>query len=146
MTTTTPPEPTLEVVEDVDQADNDFVHNGLRGYNKQFTPDDWRRLCVFLRDAGGAIVGGLLGDTHWGWLAVHILWLDERYRGQGYGDRILGAAEAEARARGCRHVQLDTFTFQARPFYEARGYRVFGQVEDYPAGTDYTRYYLTKPL
>jgi hypothetical protein len=31
-------------------------------------------------------------------------------------------------------VQLDTFTFQARPFYEARGYRVYGELADFPAG------------
>lgn len=147
MTTDNPlPEPTLEVVDTADPADADFVHAGLRAHNEQFVAEDWRRLYVFLRDAGGAIVGGLLGDTFWGWLAVHILWIDARYRGQGYGDRVLRAAEDEARARGCRHVQLDTLSFQARPFYEARGYRLYGQLENFPAGSGHTRYYLTKPL
>ena len=97
-------------------------------------------------DADGAIVGGLLGHLYWGWLSVETLWVDERYRGQGLGGRLLDMAEAEARQHGCAHVQLDTLTFQARPFYEARGYRVYGELADFPAGTEYRRFYLTKQL
>ena len=41
---------------------------------------------------------------------------------------------------------LDTLSFQARPFYEKLGYRVYGQLEDFPAGSGHTRYYLTKTL
>jgi hypothetical protein len=37
---------------------------------------------------------------------------------------------------------LDTFSFQARPFYEKLGYEVFGQLEDYPRG--HSRYFLQK--
>ena len=39
---------------------------------------------------------------------------------------------------------MDTFSFQARPFYEKLGYRVFGQLPDYPRGQ--TRYFLAKAL
>jgi len=39
-----------------------------------------------------------------------------------------------------------TLSFQARPFYEARGYQLYGRLEDFPAGSGHTRYYLTKPL
>ncbi len=139
-------EPTLEVVDAAEAADVEFVHVGLRTYNAQFAAQDWRRLFVFLRDEAGVIVGGLLGDTGWGWLYVKVLWIDERYRGRGLGDRALRAAEDEARARGCRHAQLDTLTFQARPFYEARGYRVFGTLDDFPAGSGHQHFYLAKDL
>jgi hypothetical protein len=44
------------------------------------------------------------------------------------------AAEAYARERGCRHVQLSTFSFQARPFYEKHGYEVFATLENCPVG------------
>ena len=138
--------PTMELLDTADPADVEFVHNGLRGYNALHAPPDFAHLYVFLRDEHGALVGGLLGGTFWGWLAVDILWIDERYRGQGYGERLLAAAEAEGRRRGCVHVQLDTLSFQARPFYEKLGYRVYGELEDYPAGTGHKRYYLTKQL
>jgi hypothetical protein len=46
--------------------------------------------------------------------------------------------------RGCVGVWLDTFSFQARGFYEKLGYRVFGEVADYPPG--HTRHFLKKSL
>lgn len=139
-------EPTMVVLDAAERADVDFVHDGLRRYNDQYAPPGFTHLYVFLRDGEGTLVGGLLGVTYWGWLVIDVLWVDERFRGQGYGDRMLAAAEDEARRRGCSRVQLDTLSFQARPFYEKRGYRVFGELEDFPAGSEHTRYYLTKKL
>lgn len=146
MISPTTPQPTMEMRDAADKVDIDFVHNGLRHYNDQFADSGYRHLYIFLRLDDGAIVGGLLGVTYWGWLSVDILWIDERFRGRGYGERMLAAAEEEARQRGCRHVQLDTLSFQARPFYEKLGYRVYGALEDFPAGSEHVRYYLVKDL
>lgn len=144
---TEPTPPTIEIRDAADPADKTFVHDGLRAYNETFTGgDSYRPLFVFLRDDAGALAGGLLGDTYWGWLYISIFWIDDRYRGQGLGERMIAAAEDEARARGCRHVHLDTMSFQARPFYEKLGYRVYGTLPDFPAGSGHERYYLTKEL
>lgn len=55
---------------------------------------------------------------------------------------LMRTTEREAVARGCAHAHLNTFSFQARPFYEKLGYQVFGQLRDYPSGR--TRYFLCK--
>ena len=47
-----------------------------------------------------------------GWLQVRTLWISEAVRGQGYGSRLLEAAEAYAKERACGGVSLDTFSFQ----------------------------------
>jgi len=47
---------------------------------------------------------------------------------------MLAQAEREALARGCRGAWLDTYSFQAREFYERQGYSVFGILDDYPPG------------
>ena len=44
-------------------------------------------------------------------------------RGQGLGTELLALFEGEARARGCTHVFVTSFTFQAPGFYERHGYR-----------------------
>jgi hypothetical protein len=44
------------------------------------------------------------------------------------------AAEAEAVAAGCTDAVLDTFSFQARRFYEWHGYHVYATLEGYPPG------------
>ncbi len=101
-------------------------------------------LTVLLRDASGAIHGGLLGAVVWTWLYVDVLWVADAHRGAGHGSRLLAAAEEEAVRLGCRAAHLDTFGFQARPFYEKHGYQVFGALDDYPQGE--SRYFLWKRL
>jgi len=51
-------------------------------------------------------------------------------------------AEAEARARGCIGIWLNTFSFQARGFYEKLGFTLIGQIDDYPVG--HQRFFLQK--
>ncbi|MHC5538860.1 GNAT family N-acetyltransferase [Singulisphaera rosea] len=97
-----------------------------------------------LRDESGAILGGLIGNRHWGWLRIDILAVDGSLRGEGWGSRLVLEAESLAIASGCHHAWVDTFSFQARPFYERLGYRVFGELADYPTGE--TRYFLSKSL
>lgn len=54
------------------------------------------------------------------------------------------AAEQEAISRGCQFAQVDTFSFQARPFYEKHGYQLKMTLENVVGG--YHRYYLVKIL
>jgi ribosomal protein S18 acetylase RimI-like enzyme len=67
-------------------------------------------------------------------MTVLRLWINEAYRGNGIGRRLLEAAEEQARKSGCLHVAVDTTEFQARGFYEKQGYSVYAVQEDYPAG------------
>jgi GNAT superfamily N-acetyltransferase len=93
-----------------------------------------RLLVIPIRDDDGAVVGGLWGHTLLRWLHVELLIVPESRRGQGIGGTLLTLAEAEARDRGCIGVHLTTFSFQAAPFYEKRGYARFGTLADDPPG------------
>jgi GNAT superfamily N-acetyltransferase len=97
-----------------------------------------------IRDVEGKIIAGLCGETRWGWLSVETLAVEEGYRHQKIGSQLLDAAEAEAQKRHCHGVFLDTYSFQAREFYERKGYTVYGKLEDFPKG--YTKFYLWKAL
>lgn len=133
----------LSVEDDPPAADVEAVVRGLVSFNdRRAEPEGWRRLAVLVRADGGSLAGGLLGYTHWGWLFVSHVWLAEALRGRGLGRELLLRAEREALARGCRHAHLDTFSFQARGFYESLGYEVFGTLEDFPPG--HTRFFLRK--
>jgi GNAT superfamily N-acetyltransferase len=65
-------------------------------------------------------------------------------RGRGVGTELLRQAEQEARARSCRHMWLDTYDFEARPFYERLGFEVFGQLEG--PTPFYPRFFMRKVL
>ena len=118
---------------------------GLVAYNtEQAGSSHHQVVAIAVRDGEGNICGGLSGAINWNWLFVKLLWVGESLRGQGYGTALIAAAEREALAHGCDHVYLDTFSFQARGFYERLGYAVFGQLEDFPPG--HTRYFLQKRI
>jgi GNAT superfamily N-acetyltransferase len=121
------------------------VREGLALYNVAVTGHShYSPLAIFLKDERDAILGGALGHLWGGWLDLDALWVSELFRGQGYGARLLEAAENEARAQGCHGVYLTTFSFQARPFYEKFGYEVVANIPDYPKGHSY--YVLKKAL
>lgn len=87
-----------------------------------------------IRDAAGAVQGGMIARISWQWLYVETIAVAPALRGGGWGSRLMDAAEAVARGRGCTGARLDTYSFQARGFYEKRGYRVVGTIEDCPPG------------
>jgi steroid delta-isomerase-like uncharacterized protein len=124
-------------------GDRSIVIDGLRAFNTTRIGDYGRRwIDLFVRDGSGNAVGGLLALTVWNWLYVDTVWLPESLRGRGLGSALLAEAESRAKALGCRASFLDTFDFQALPFYERHGYRVFGVQEDFPPG--HRHYYLRK--
>ena len=127
-------------------ADLDTIERGLVEHAAEvgIEPRNHGALACFARDERGRTIGGLVGDTVWGWLQVRQLWVVSAQRRKGYGSGLLDAAEREAERRGCHHAMLDTFDFQARAFYERHGYAVFGTLQDFPRG--HVRLFMSKAL
>jgi GNAT superfamily N-acetyltransferase len=135
----------LEIAEKPRAEDRKPILDGLIAYNTAVAgPSHMRPLCVRVRDDDAQVAGGLWGYTMRGWLFVELLYLPEIARRARLGTRVMAMAEQEARTRGCIGAWLDTFSFQARPFYERLGYRVFGELVDYPPG--HRRFFLAKRL
>lgn len=117
------------------ERDWQLIEENLDRFNIQSTGyDDYLPLAILVRDAGGTICAGLTAFTWGGTLRIRSLWVQEDLRKQGYGSRLLEAAEQEARNRGCKQAVLETHSFQAPRFYPARGYTVCGVINDNPVG------------
>lgn len=117
----------------------------LRTFTRASVPTlDNHDFALLLKDEAGVLHGGLIALSRWGSFLIDILAVSEELRGQGWGSTLMLKAEAEARRRGCHHMRLDTYAFQARPFYEAHGFAVFGQID----GPEpyYPHYFMMKRL
>lgn len=135
----------MRIDDQVSDSDEAAVVSGLRAFNlERLGPSNEQPVKLVARADDGSVVGGLLGHTKWRWMYVSKLWVAESVRGEGVGSKLMVTAETLARARGCTDVSLDTFEFQARPFYERLGYQLFGTLEGFPPG--FRQYFLTKRL
>jgi ribosomal protein S18 acetylase RimI-like enzyme len=122
-----------------------FVNKSLEEYNNTIVgPDSHKLLNIVEYNDKKEIIAGLLGGTYWGWLYINILWVDENYRHQGLGKKLIGEAEKIAKDRKCSFAHVDTMSFQAPKFYKKLHYKIIGVVNNIPKG--YKKYHLIKKL
>lgn len=126
--------------------DVDAVRLGLIEANRKNSGREagYHPFVFHILDDTGTPVGGATGHGSFDWVFVELLFVPEHLRGQGWGKRLMQQIEAFARERGLVGVWLDTFSFQARPFYESLGYSVFGTLDGHPIGG--ARFFMSKRL
>jgi GNAT superfamily N-acetyltransferase len=135
----------LQIDDDPSSEVRQSILSALSEYNAQAGPQTLARpLAIVIRDLAGTTIGGMWGQSLYDWLNIELLVVPEAMRGTGVGSRLLAQAEAQARERGCIGVWLDTFSFQAKGFYERLGYAAVGTIEDHPVGG--ARYIMSKRL
>jgi GNAT superfamily N-acetyltransferase len=125
--------------------DHNRAHSPLweQNHDGRFSPEP---LHIYVRDAEGQVIGGLVGRTHAlrSWLEISLLWIDPPHRRQGLGRELMARAESESRRRGCLYARLSTGRHQAPEFYEKLGYILYGKLENCPPGD--TSFYYWKSL
>jgi GNAT superfamily N-acetyltransferase len=131
------------------QEDKISVDNKLVEFNKENVPfqqrDEYMSLSFVMKDKNDLVIGGINATLYcWNIMYVDVLYIEEIYRGKGYGKILVAKAEANARQNGGYMSHLDTFDWQAKEFYENIGYEVFGILDNCPRGRK--RYYMKKNL
>ena len=117
------------------QEDNAVVREGLISFNETMTgePRD-KEFSIFLKNGSGKIFGGLKAFFDTESIYIDTFWIDEKIRHQGWGTKLLNAAEKEAAKNDCVFSLLDTWSFQAEEFYLKNGYERIGEVKNYWLG------------
>ncbi|WP_312553272.1 GNAT family N-acetyltransferase [Empedobacter brevis] len=139
----------IELTSTPKKEDLKAISEGIKSYNQNYLPDNVVfendiRFAVFAKDKKGKVIGGIRACAFWNYCIIELLWLSEETRGLGIGRKLMKAAEEFALDKGFRYMRTETLSFQARPFYEKLGYRVYGELPDYPKG--HTTYCLVKEL
>lgn len=122
------------------------IREGLWRYTTEKTSNvkPPKTIAILIRDKRNSIVGGVIGYAMGGWLLVDLLWVEESLRNKGYGTKLVKMVENEAVRLGCKYAHLETFSFEARPFYEKHGYTLFATLDNYPDG--HSKHFLKKKL
>lgn len=90
---------------------------------------------------GNEVVGGVgFYVDHYNWIYVDTMFVSEKYRGKDYGSKLIQSVITYAKEIGCTGVRLDTWDFQAKPFYEKNGFIQYGTLQNHPKG--HTTYLL----
>ncbi len=135
--------PTILAPADPRSEDFRILHDLLIAFNRgNAVAPDFKPVALLLKSESGETVGGLWGRTAYDWLFVEVLIVPESLRHTGLGTALMRQAEQIASERNCVGVWLDTFSFQARPFYEKLGYTVFAELKDRPRGV--SQFWLQK--
>ncbi len=122
-----------------------FLEDRLYEFNSAQTGlDDGQLFAFFVRNEQQEIVAGVSGWTWANACEIRCLWVHPAWRGHGYGESLLESAEQEARARGCQRILISSYSFQAPVFYQKHGYKLAGQLNNFPPGHQYC--YLVKQL
>ncbi|NUR07642.1 MAG: GNAT family N-acetyltransferase [Nocardioidaceae bacterium] len=124
---------TVVTIGKADAALDQLLNDELDAYNAAATSgvEPAEELTVRV-EHDGCLVAGVSGWT-WGQAAgIGMTWVREDQRGTGVGTSAMTAFEDEARSRGCTHVFVTSFTFQAPGFYQRLGYREIFRWESVP--------------
>lgn len=136
------------IIEPCEKENAKKIIEGINTYNLgkvAALADVWTPLDFVIKDENGNEIAGILaGMGYWKGLEIKILWVDETYRNEGLGSKLLNHTETMAKAKGAIISMLDTFDFQAEAFYLKNGYEVVGEIKNFPNG--HKRIYLSKKL
>ena len=139
----------IEVTSSPSKKDLTTLSEGIKSFNQEHMPDEVvfepdTNFAVFAKDEHGKVLGGIRANAFWNYCIIELLWLSKEVRGLGAGRELMNAAENFAKEKGFKHMRTETLSFQAKPFYEKLGFKVFGELPDYPKG--HTTYCLVKEL
>jgi N-acetylglutamate synthase-like GNAT family acetyltransferase len=112
----------------------DALEARLYAFNAERTGHRDGAQIAFVVEEDGALIGAVAGYSWGGVCELQQVWVDEAHRGRGLGERLMNSAIEEARSRGCRHVFLQTYDFQAPGFYARLGFVPIAEIRDKPLG------------
>ena len=138
----------LTIVHEISVEDAQAMSANLRNFNieqsKGLSTKPETSIKLTLKNETGEVVGGIRGRAFYQSLTVDFLWIDEKYRGMGYGKELMLKVEGLAKEQGCISANTMTYSFQAPQFYEKLGYKIVGAFEEYPEGIK--KFFLEKRL
>ncbi|MEC9485850.1 MAG: GNAT family N-acetyltransferase [Candidatus Izemoplasma sp.] len=129
--------------EGIEEA-NTILEKKQKAHNKVNNLHDKNSDFAIVALDNDVFVGGVTCDVYEDSIYVHLFVVNESYRKQHIGKKLMHRVEQEARKRACIQINLGTAEFQAEGFYEKLGFEVVYTRDDNPKG--YQCYTLHKKV
>ena len=120
-----------------DAEDSAFLLEKFYAYSDEQVPREHPYLSFDRKiadEAGDLIAGVEAGVNGWNVGYADVIWVEEPYRGQGMGSKLLREAERAIRAHGGERMLVSAFDWQGIAFFERNGYAVTGTLDGFPKG------------
>ena len=122
-----------------------YLSTELKRYNESIVgPYQRKPYAIYIKSQSGEVIAGIKGDVFERICSVHLMWVHENCRQQGFGKKIMLRLDKYATKMGCRFIQLDTAAFQAKAFYEKLGFSTIATLPEGFMGSD--QYIMRKVL
>lgn len=125
-----------------DEEYRSFIKNKLRSFNDIFSPYHVKSrkegyFCYFDIRLEEEKKGGLVGTIYWSLMEIEDLYLSQTHRNLGFGSQLLFKAIDIAHQKKLNFILIRTYSFQAKDFFYKHGFRVVGEITDYPPGESF---------
>ena len=95
---------------------------GFVQYEKDHDIDiNYTSFCLVLTIGNNEVVGVLKAYTAFAEIYIDDIWVDEHYRGKGFGKKLIHKLEDSFIDKGYNNINLVTSAFQAPEFYKKCG-------------------------
>jgi len=105
---------------------------------------------LFITSDSGEIIAGtvfrIFSTNESSYCVINKLWVNDKYRKHNFGRKLMHALEQYAKSEQCLCIQLDTWQWQAKGFYEKLGYTIIATVPNPKNCTGGEQYYMRKML
>ena len=130
---------------DLNERQVETIEEKLSDYDESFITYRLQGNIQIGIEENGKLIAGLDACmTAFKILYVSTVFVEEKYRRQGYGTKLMQEMEKRAKALGANMIRLDTFNWQGKEFYEAIGYEMVGSYQNQAEG--YAEYFFLKRL
>ncbi|KAB3530668.1 GNAT family N-acetyltransferase [Alkaliphilus pronyensis] len=126
----------IEIIKEKHENYTKIVDEEVKIYNKKFKINEAKTEIQYVALDKERFVGGVYGYIMQDYLYVSTLWVDEAYRCNDIATKLMDIIEADAIEKGYKNFYLGTCTFQAKGFYEKRGYKAVMITSNCPKGYD----------
>src|SRR3972149_1732757 len=99
---------------------------------------------AFVATEEESLAGAVVVECFWGALHIKYVYVDERFRGQGLGTRLIQRAFSYASEQKSPFAFVETMRFQALEFYQKMGFELEFTRSGYAHTT--SLHYLSKSL